>query len=93
MRTVKQMVLEMERTRMGTSSFDLPGVIKVGETVQPRQSHSPNNGRRRSVFNDDWFPPHLHPNLRIHLDSRNLDDLRRVNGKDRKNGVSEYEAE
>jgi hypothetical protein len=76
MRTVVKMLLETERTRMETSSFDLQGVIKVGETVLQRQSPSPNSGGLRSVLDDDLFIPHLHPNLRIYQGSRDSDDLR-----------------
>ena len=66
MLTAKKTLLGMERTRTETSSFDLLGVIKVGEIVLLRQSHSQDSGRRRSVFNDDLFGFYLRPNLRMH---------------------------
>jgi len=94
MRIVKKMLREMEHTRMGTSSFDLQGVIKVGESrkiVLQRQSLSQGSGGRRSVFNDDLFAPHQHPKLHIYQGFGNPNDLRRVNKKNRKSGVSEYE--
>jgi hypothetical protein len=83
MRTVVKMLLEMERTRTETSSFDLRGVIKVGEIVLQRQSLSLSSGGLRSVLDNDLFIPHLHPNLRIYQGYRDSDDLRPVNGKDR----------
>jgi len=52
MLTVQKMLLEMGRTGMETSSFDLQDVKRGGETVLRRQSHFPSSGRLRSVLND-----------------------------------------
>jgi hypothetical protein len=67
-------------------------VIKAGEIVLQRQNLSRDSGRLFSVDDDNLFSPHLSPNL-CYQGTRDPDDLRRANEKDRKNGgVSEYEA-